>query len=64
MQHLAAELWVTVQRLADATGEPVARIYDAVHDGMPCTRRGRRIRVRLADWLAYWEARSSAAQSR
>jgi len=59
MQHLDPELWVTVQRLADATGEAVATIYQAVHDGMRCTRNGRRIRVRLADWLAYWQVRAT-----
>jgi len=59
MQQLTQDLWVTVQKLAEATGEPAARIYDAVRDGMQCSRNGRRIRVRLADWLAFWQARAT-----
>ncbi|MDQ3295820.1 MAG: hypothetical protein M3619_04500 [Myxococcota bacterium] len=49
--------WVTIRVLATATGNNVTAIYAALYDRdnpMPCARRGRSIRVRLADWRAWW----------
>lgn len=54
------EDWVTVRVLADATGNSTSDIYRALYDAndpMPCARNGRAIRVRLADWRAYWDRR-------
>lgn len=59
-KHLAAELWVSVRRLAEATGETTTKIYQALYDTdrpMPCARNGRAIRVRLVDWNHYWDQR-------
>ena len=54
------EDWVTVRTLANATGNGVGPIYNALYDKtdpMLCARHGRVIRVRLMDWRAWWERR-------
>jgi hypothetical protein len=60
-QLLDVDLWVTVRVLAEAARVPVHHIYRALYDPdrpMPCSRRGRSIRVRLADWQNYWDQRT------
>lgn len=54
--------WVTVRVLAEATGNDPSAIYRALYDKadpMSCARRGRAIRVRLADWRAWWGRRTT-----
>ncbi|MBA3391184.1 MAG: hypothetical protein H0T89_01005 [Deltaproteobacteria bacterium] len=38
-----------------------AALYDKI-DPMPCARHGRAIRVRLTDWLSWWERRTTTIQ--
>lgn len=62
---LNPEDWVTVRRLAEATGNTPNAIYLALYDKadpMPCARRGRAIRVRLADWRDWWAKRTTTIQ--
>lgn len=59
---LDPEDWVTVRRLAEATGNSTSAIYALLYDKddpMPCARRGRAIRVRLADLRAWWAKRTT-----
>lgn len=59
---LDPEDWVTVRVLAAATGNDPSAIYRVLYDAddpMPCARRGRAIRVRLADWRAWWGRRTT-----
>jgi len=52
--------WVSVRVLAEATGNGPSAIYRALYDTadpMTCARHGRAIRVRLADWRAWWARR-------
>lgn len=63
--QLSHEIWVTVGALAEATGNTPRSIYNALYDSkdpMPCARHGRAIRVRLADWLAWWERKRTTIQ--
>ena len=57
--------WVSVRALSEATGNGVTVIYSALYDKddpMPCARRGRAIRVRLADWRAWWGRKLTTIQ--
>lgn len=56
-----AQLWQSVRKLAEDINENPQAIYAALYDKpnpMQCARKGRAIRVRLCDWLAYWNART------
>lgn len=63
--ELNPEDWVTVRVLAEHTGDTPAVVYNALYDTadpMPCARNGRAIRVRLADWRAWWERKRTTIQ--
>lgn len=62
---IGVDEWVSVRTLAEATGNAVGMIYNALYDKqdpMSCARKGRAIRVRLADWRAWWERRTTTIQ--
>jgi hypothetical protein len=48
-----AEQWISVGQLSRMTGEPRRGIYHQLDLGMPHSRIGRRIRIRLCDWDAW-----------
>ncbi|MGE3459103.1 MAG: hypothetical protein AB7O24_28560 [Kofleriaceae bacterium] len=54
-----------MRTLAEATDNTTTVVYGALYDEtdpMPCARNGRAIRVRLADWRAYWERKRTTIQ--
>ena len=46
--------WITVAELAEAEGCTKRAVYGAIDQGMVHARRGRRVRVRIMDWRAWW----------
>jgi hypothetical protein len=48
------EHWIPVAVAAKARNATPRQFYAAFDAGMRHSRRGRRIRVRLADWDAWW----------
>lgn len=65
MDEIKRHLYQSVRKLADDIDENPQAIYAALYDKadpMECARNGRAIRVRLADWLAYWERKRTTIE--
>lgn len=59
------EDWIQVAVAAHKTGNPGAAFYTALYDEadpLVCARMGRAIRIRIADWRAWWERKRTTIE--
>jgi hypothetical protein len=55
LDEVPSDRWVSVVDLARAEGCTRREVYSQIDRGMPHSRIGNRIRVRVADWRAWHE---------